>query len=103
MDSCDRYLGLRWKFADEIDIHTISKDPTRFGLDKQFGNIAGRQPVFIGSHNRHHVGGLALDGYLSGPGQRRPAAFTGLRERSSVFCHLFSRETAQDGLWQDLL
>src|SRR5262249_25570684 len=36
-------------------------------------HFAPRQPVRRGGHDRRHVGGLALDGDLPGPGQRRPS------------------------------
>src|SRR6516162_4928832 len=65
--------------------------------------MARRQPVRGGSHDRTHVGGLALDGNLPGPRQRRPSPLAGFGERPPIVRHLLGGEGAQDGRWQDLL
>jgi hypothetical protein len=54
------------------------------------------------ARDRSHVGGLALDGDLPGPRQRRPSPLAGLGERPSVLRHLLDGKGAQDGLRQHL-
>src|SRR3989442_5860775 len=99
----DLHLGQRWQPADEGDILVVGEDRTRLGPEEQLGHTARRQPVRGGGHDRNHVGGLALDGDLPGPRQRRPSPLAGLGERPSVLRHLLGGEGAQDGPWHDLL
>src|SRR5262249_28019026 len=99
----DRHLGLRWQPAGELEIRAAGDEQTGLGPYEQLGHIARRQPVRVGGRDRSYVGGLALDGNLPGPGQRRPAPLARLGEWPSVFRHLLGREGAQDGLRQDLL
>ena len=49
-----------------------------------------------------HIGGLARDGDLPGPGQRRPSPLARLGERPSILRHLLVGELTQDGVRQDL-
>src|SRR5215467_3598766 len=73
MDARHRLLGQRWPPTDEVDQLITGEDRTWLSLQKQLGHIALAQPVRIGSCNRRHVRGLALDGNLAGPRQRRPS------------------------------
>src|SRR5215469_5912162 len=73
MDPCHRLLGQRWPPADEVDQRIIGEDRTWLSLQEQLGHIARPQPVRVFSRDRMHIGGLALDGYLPGPGERRPS------------------------------
>src|SRR5215467_14854217 len=102
MDSRHRLLGQRWPPADEVDQRIIGEDRTRLSLQEQLGHIARPQPVRVFSRDRGHVGGLARDGYLPGPRQRRPSPLAGLAERQSILRHLLVRELTQDGVRQDL-
>src|SRR5262249_21126927 len=79
------------------------EDSTGLGLQEQLGHTARLQPVRVSIHDRSHVGGVALDGDLSGPRQRRPSALPGFGERPRVFRHFLVGELAQDCPWQDLL
>ena len=45
-----------------------------------------------------HIGGLALDGYLQGPRQRRPSPLARLGERPLILRHLVVGELTQDGV-----
>src|SRR5258706_6798543 len=88
MDPRDRHLGLRWPPAGEVENRAAGEDPTGLGLHEQLGDTARRQPVRVGGRDRNHVAGLALDGNLPGPRQRRPSPLTGPGERPSVLRHL---------------
>jgi hypothetical protein len=103
MDPRDRHLGLRWQPAGEVENRAAGANRTRFGLHEQLGHTARRQPFRVGSRDRNHVDGFALDGDLPGPRQRRPSPLAGIGKRPSVLCHLLDGEGAQDGLRQDLL
>src|ERR1700754_4699615 len=103
MEPRDRHLGLRREAARQVENRAVGENPTWLGLQEQLGNIALRQPVRVGFHDRSHVGGLALNGNLPGPRQRRPPSLAGLGERPSVLRHFLGGKSAQDGPWQDLL
>src|SRR5215469_955392 len=90
----DRDLGLRWPRADRVEIRAAAEERTGFRLYEQLGHITRRQPFRIGSHDRIHVGGFALDRDLPRPRQRRPSPFAGLCERPPVLRHLFGGEGA---------
>src|SRR2546421_5470334 len=102
MDPRHRLLGQRWPPADEVDQRIIGEDRTWLSLQEQLGHIARPQPVRVFSRDRSHVGGLAPDGYLSGPRQRRPSPLARLGERPSILRHLLVGELTQDGVRQDL-
>src|SRR5215510_12772684 len=103
MDPRDRHLGLRWQPAGEVEIRAAGDEQTGLGLHEQLGYTARRQPARVGGRDRSHVGGLAFDGDLPGPRQRRPPPLAVLGERPSILRHLLSRERAQDGIRQNLL
>ena len=84
MNPRDRDFGLRWPRADGIEIRAAAEERSGLGLYEQLGHITGRQPFRIGSHDRSHVGGFAVDRDLPRPGQRRPSPFAGLCERTPV-------------------
>jgi hypothetical protein len=73
MNPRDRHLGLRWQPAGEVEIRAAADEQTGLCLYEQLGCTARRQPVRVGGRDRSHVGGLALDGDLPGPRQRRPS------------------------------
>src|SRR5262249_23451035 len=83
MDPRHRLLGQRWPPADKVDQPIIGEDRTWLNLQEQLGHIARPQPVRVFSRDRSHIGGLALDGYLPGPRQRRPSPLARLGERPS--------------------
>src|SRR5215471_8371012 len=99
----DRHLGQCRQAADEGEILVVGEDRTGLNLEEQLGHIALRQPVRRGGHDLDHIGGLAIDGDLPGPGQRRPPSLAGLRERPPILRHLLGGKGAYDGPWQDLL
>src|SRR5580704_6413266 len=102
MDPRHRLLGQRWPPADEVDERIIGEDRPWLGLQEQLGHIARPQPVRVFSRDRMHIGGLALDGDLPGPRQRRPSPLARLGERPSILRHLLVGELTQDGVRQDL-
>src|SRR5262249_31993435 len=103
MEPRDRHLGLRWQPARKVEISAVGDEQTGLGLQEQLGYIARRQPVCVASRDRSHIGGIALDGDLSGPRQSWPSPLTGLGERPSVLRHLLGGKLTQDGPWQNLL
>src|SRR5215467_1388525 len=103
MDPPDSHLGLRCKPAGEVENRATSEDPTGLGLEEELGYIARHQPVRIGCYDLSHVGGVALDGDLPGPRQRRPSPLARFGERPSVLRHILVGHFAQDGPWQDFL
>src|SRR5438034_4354876 len=96
MDPRHRLLGQRWPPADEVDQRIIGEDRTWLSLQEQLGYIARPQPVRVFSRDRMHIGGLARDGDLPGPRQRRPSPLARLGERSSILRHLLVGEFTQD-------
>src|SRR5262249_20503426 len=102
MDPRHRLLGQRWPPADEVDQPIIGENRTWLSLQEQLGHIARPQPVRVFSRDRMHIGGLALDGDLPGPRQRRPSPLARLGERASILRHLLVGELTQDGVRQDL-
>src|SRR4029077_9907221 len=98
MDPRHRLLSQRWPPADEVDQCIIGEDRTWLSLQEQLGHIARPQPVRVFSRDRSHVGGLARDGYLPGPRQRRSSPLAGLGERPSILRHLLVGELTQDGV-----
>src|SRR5258708_2513803 len=65
-------LGQRWPPADEVDQPVVGEDGAWLSLQEQLGHLALPQPVRVLSRDRMHIGGLAVDGNLPGPCQRRP-------------------------------
>src|SRR5216683_4997747 len=102
MDPRHHLLGQSRPPADEVDQRIIGEDRTWLSLQEQLGHLARPQPVRVFSRDRMHIGGLALDGYLPGPGQRRPSPLARLGERPSILRHLLVGELTQDGVRQDL-
>src|SRR5215470_5474756 len=73
MEPRDLHLVLRAQPAGEVEIRAADDEQTGLGLHEQLGHVALRQPVRVGGRDRRHVGGLAVDGDLPGPRQRRPS------------------------------
>src|SRR5262245_57268599 len=92
MDPRHRLLGQRWPAADEIDQRIIGEDRAWLSLQEQLGHIARPEPGRVFTRDRSHVGGLALNGYLPGPRQCRPAPLARLCKRSSILRHLLVGE-----------
>src|SRR6516225_5278218 len=100
MDPRHRLLGQRWPPADEVDQPIIGEDRTWLSLQEQLGHTALPQPVRIGGCDRRHVRGLALDGNLPRPRQRRPPPFARLGERPSILRHFLVGELTYNGVWR---
>ena len=54
-------------------------------------------------HDRHDIGGFAVDRDLAGPRQGRSASFSRIGERAAVLVHLGVAQRAQDRTGQDPL
>src|SRR5215470_10171089 len=85
--------------ARKLRARSSTLPPARIPPGSAFRNSLGTLLVFsrVGVHDRSHVSGVALDGDLSGPRQRRPSALAGLGERPTVFRHLLFGELPQYG------
>src|ERR1044072_302975 len=71
-------LGLVGPRTAELAL-PADEDGTRFGVDEQLRRrIAARQPFAVGLDVAHHIGRLALDGDLAGPGEGWAPALSGL-------------------------
>src|SRR5215469_14429331 len=92
MDPPHRLLSQHWPPANEVDQRIVGEDRTWLSLQEQLGHIALPQPVRVCSRNRMHIGGLALDGYLPGPRQRRPSPSPGLAN-GRRYCAISSSES----------
>ena len=92
MDPRHRLLGHRWPPTDKVDQPIIGEDRTWLSLQEQLGHIARPQPLCVFSRDRMHIGGLALDGDLPGPRQRRPSPLARFGERPSILRHLLVGE-----------
>src|SRR5215470_841741 len=103
VDPRDCYLRLSWQTAGKFDVRAGGEYAAGLGLQEQLGYIACLEPFIVGSHDRSHVGWLALDGYLPGKGQRRTSPLAGLGERPPVLRHFLVGKGAQDGIRQNLL
>src|SRR5262245_32092717 len=99
----DLHLGQRWQPADEGEVLVVSEDRARIGPEEQLGHTARRQPVRGGGHDLSYIGGLAIDGDLPRPRQRRPSPLAGFGEWPSVLRYLLGGEGAQDSPRQNLL
>src|SRR5215469_16456740 len=88
MDSRDLLLGQRWPPANEVDQPIVSEDRAWLSFQEQLRHIARSQPGRVLSRDGMHIGGLAIDGYFSGPCQRRPPPLAWLTERTSILRHL---------------
>src|SRR5215470_2828935 len=94
MDTLDGHFDLCRPLADGIEIRAATKQRTWLSFQEQLRHNTCCQPVCIGANDRGRVCGIALNGNLTRPSQRRPSSFTRFGERSSVFSHLLSGEGA---------
>src|SRR6516165_8107394 len=77
VNALDSPLGYVRPRADRRQERVAGQDCAGLNFEKQLGKVACRKPAGIGRDRLVNFGRLALDRYLSGPGQRRAAIFTG--------------------------
>src|SRR5262245_48988713 len=94
VDTLDGHFDLCRPLADGIEIRATTKQRTWLSFQQQLRHITCCQPVCIGVNDRGRVCGIALNGNLTRPSQRRSSSFTRFGERSSVFSHLLSGKGA---------
>src|SRR5262245_52071548 len=92
----DRGLGEVGPRPDERADPAALDDHPRRRVDEQLRHIAMAQPIAVVVDVRHDIGGLAVDGDIARPRQRRPPRLTRLQVRLAILVHLFVAELAQN-------
>src|SRR5215211_3622451 len=103
MPSRYRHLRLVRPTPAEVEQWAATEAGARLGLDEQFGYVAPRQPVGVGTHDLGDVRRLALQRELSWPGERRTAPLARLAERTPVLFQFDGGKRAENATWQDHL
>src|SRR3989449_1250089 len=85
----DRGLGEVGPRPDERADPAALDDHPRRRVDEQLRHIAVAQPIAIAVDVRHDIGGVAVDGDISRPRQRRPPRLTPPPGRLAISVPLF--------------